>query len=82
MPATKRAPARTPRTGRPREKSGTHRAVMFRWPVEFIDQLHEIAEEEERSINTVAFRLIRKGVRAEGREVAVPEAKINTAYDS
>ena len=79
MPATK---TRTPRTGRPRAKSGTYRAVMFRWPVEYLDHLHEMAAEEERSVNTVAFRIFRKGLSAEGQDIDGPEVKIDTRYSS
>lgn len=71
---------RTPRTGRPREKSGTHKAIMFRFPTPFVEQLHGIAAEEERSINTAVFRLLREALKARGEEIAVPEGAINTRY--
>jgi hypothetical protein len=79
MPATK---PRTPRPGRPRVKAGAQKAVMFRWPSTFVEQLHAMAAAEERSINTVAFRLMRAGLKAEGQPVAVPEAAVDTAYAS
>jgi len=79
MPATK---TRTPRTGRPRVKTGAQKAVMFRWPSTFVDQLHDLAEEEERSINTAVFRLLREALTARGQPVAVPEAAVDTAYAS
>jgi hypothetical protein len=47
-----------------------------------VEQLHGIAEEEERSINTAVFRLLREALQARGEQVAVPETSINTRYSS
>lgn len=79
MPATK---TQSRHTGRPRVKAGTQKAVMFRWPSTFVDQLHDLAAEEERSINTAVFRLLREALTARGEPVAVPEAAVDTAYAS
>lgn len=79
MPATK---TRTPRTGRPRSKVGSHKAVMFRWPTAFVEQLHGLAAEEERSINTAVFRLLREALTARGQAVAVSETAVDTVYAS
>jgi hypothetical protein len=77
MPHTK--PSRTPRTGRPRVRDGEYKIVMLRWPIEDVEQLHQLAAEEVRSINAVVHRLCRKGLQAEGHELA-SAAPIETAY--
>lgn len=77
MPATK-----TPRTGRPRTKAGEYDAMMFRFPKAFSQQLREMAADEERSINTVVYRLLRAALRSEGKQVAASDVSIDTAYSS
>lgn len=71
---------RTPRKGRPRTKSGLQKSVMFRWPSTFVEQLHQLAADEERSINTTVFRLLREAITARGQQVAVSESAVDTSY--
>ena len=54
--------------------------MMFRWPSTFVEQLHQIAAEEERSINTTVFRLLREAITARGQQVAVSESAVDTSY--
>lgn len=70
--------------GRPRTRpaSDKYESMMFRWPPAVAKQLRDMAHDEERSINTVVFRLLREGLKAEGKEIATPHLHVDTAYSS
>ena len=74
-------PTRTPRTGRPKASEGEYKIVMLRWPAADVEQLHQLAADEVRSLNAVVHRLYREGLKAEGHELA-SKAVLETVYSS
>lgn len=57
--------AHSAQTHRRVDKSG-YKAIMFRWPVEYIDHLRAMAAAEQRTMSAVALRLMREGMKARG----------------